>query len=57
MASNIESTESLFLYACENGNLVNAKHILSLNQNINIRTQDDCAFKLSCSNNHLEVAK
>ena len=45
-----------FITYCNNGHLINAQEIL-VKYYINIHHNNECAFRLSCSNGHLEIAK
>lgn len=52
---------SLFIKCCINGNLKFAKWLYNLSvengKKINIRSENDYAFRKSCSNGHLEIVK
>src|SRR5271169_2262183 len=48
--------DNLFINACRMNNSL-CKNLLKTYVNINIHTNNECAFRWSCSNGHLEVAK
>jgi hypothetical protein len=46
-----------FIKYCEQGKLTNVQQILENYPNINIKYDNERAFRTSCEYNHLEVAK
>ena len=48
---------NIFLWACKNGHLDAAKWLLTVETDIDVRAQDDLAFRLACEEGHLDVAQ
>src|SRR5271169_1171053 len=48
--------DNLFINACRMNNSL-CKNLLKTYDDINIHANDECAFRWSCENGHLEVAK
>ena len=46
-----------FITLCKNGNINELQKYYSTHQDINIHAIDEYAFRLSCENGHIEVAK
>ena len=53
----MSSNNKKFIELCEKGKLEEAKQFYSTSHNINFNVYDDEAFKWSCKNGKLEVAR
>ena len=51
------NVQQQFNDACKNGNLEEAKKLLQNNPTIDVSAYDEYAFKLACTNGHLQVAQ
>ncbi len=49
--------ESLFINSCQTNNILISQYLIKKYPNINIHADNDHAFKLSCANGHLNMAR
>ena len=54
---SINSKNNLFRNACRRGNMAVCNYLINKFNDIDIHEDDDAAFRYSCENGHLEIAK